>query len=421
MKWIIPITVLFVVSCKLIKPPVVISDPGGNPKYFNIQNHPELHQTLAAEYMVTKADGESELSIYPLSENGYEFDFVQPGVKGYAKMDQWAMDSARIYDNQYPDSSVFHHMSSIWLSKVNFEELRNTGKTKMAFRYDSLVEFHVKGITAQKIILQDTAYVIQAVEVVSQNPLYYFSFVPDAGYPLILKQDWVDKMELFSVQNRAPVYNDFTPGAGCVIHYNILEHFTEEYNVKLSNTEWSDSVVRFRMFGNFRGSEMNYNFDYHVKFRGSALQKPKFAMPVFSAIKGEKMEDTFNWIWLRGNEIQDIIQGKSNFLSIPHFAEYPGNPGDYEDTASYSEAVIAYNNSGKTKFEYQKYGRFYSTNYMFYGEDANDEQFLPSWRFYSPEERITIEVLANYRYPILLFYGDENVDINLVYARRNGE
>jgi hypothetical protein len=396
----------FLASCGIFKktqPP-----PTTQTMWFQDIPYPALHTSLILDYIHSDKGEDFDLAYFPLSNHGYQFDYKFGDLTGSFA----TPEMLRISGNQYAFlNEGFENDESGklmgWLSSRNFQEVRYTGKTVLGLGTDTAITFEFKGVSDYTVVLSDTNYAMKVVEMVGVEKPYYLSFAPDINYPLIVKLDMGIQQTLVGVQNTEPVYSDFEPGPGCVLQYRMIEAGVNEYEIRLQNFTWTSEEVKFNMSGTFASESYTYNFEYDVVYLGKALESPDFLTPVFSVIKGEKIEEANNWIFLRKNEISEIEKNKSAWLSVPHYADDPREiPDAYEDSSSYNEALHDFNESYHTQFYLDHLGRMEHTDFMYFDKDWDDNLLLGGLRLINQDLGMELIVLNKGQFPLLLYFND---------------
>jgi hypothetical protein len=161
------------------------------------------------------------------------------------------------------------------------------------------------------------------------------------------------------------------------------------------------------MSGKYSG-DYEYDFNYTIIFRDSVLKQPNFMVPVISAMKGEKVEES-NWVFLRKNEINKIQKEYVANMSIPHFGEDPRDyPEEYPDPKEYEAALKYYLNRDKTEMRLHAQGRVFHEPFVYYDKDLKEDAMLPALNI-SDEYGMNVMVLNRGPFPLLLYFNDQDI------------
>ncbi len=405
-------------ACKLFKPKEKTNPIPVKTDYFSEMAVPRVVKALALDYKVFSNGSYHDFSVFPRTDSAYECDYLVSGNQGYLFVQPGAVKNARRYNNYFgKDSLILTDMCAIWLTRLNYEELKHNGFSVMDFGHNTPDTFKVVGNDKVNISADDSAIWIPIVKLKSKKYNYTLDFIPNAKCPLIVNQSIGFTVNLEHAQLRESEYYNYTLGPKSVLRYSMLEYGTNEYNFTATNVLWTDTLVCFHIDGNYTGSP-SYNFEYDVFFRKDAVSNPVFAPPIFTAMSGKLVEDKENFIFLRKNEIESMQKTGAGFLTIPHFAPSLSDgdttgfsPEDIEDiNRKYAESYHTY-------FKLMRSGRLIHTGYYYTDEDDNSEKILPSLSFRNSDRDFEVQVLNTGKFPLLLYYNDDmQWEITLEYA-----
>lgn len=415
MRFLIP-ALFCLLSCGMLKKKPA-EEVQGPKAFFKSKSIPEIHESLMLYYALKSGGVDSDLSIYPKDNHGFAGDYAFEDSEGSFAQSRRERENGTDYflgtsDSVFADSSL-----NYWLSNKNYAELQKNGTTRMRLKDLGFLQFNFSKSHKVKIMLEDSLFEMPAIEINAVEKPCMLLFLPDPDYPLIIKMQGGQSLELVQIDNRLPDYMDFKLEKGAVLHYHILLQGSEETNVQLLTDTFYDSYLSFTAKGYFKGAEMNYDIENNLIYSGNAIKNPLFELPVFSPMTVTIKDDSSQWILFSSEAIQNIIKNGHGFLPVPHFAEYPGAPEDYEDSSSWTEARKAWDSSFTTEFTWQHFGRIPYTNFVFFRYDGAEEVTLPTWRFHNEEYHIDIEVLADKQFPILLYYNDGEAEVTMDFAR----
>lgn len=395
-----------------------------NQTAFQSVNYPLIHDLLAIDYVVSQNKEQTDFSVFPLSNAGYNFDFLYGGDKNTFKTLPANIQNKGRYwcnfENGVPESDG---NISLWLSKFDFMELMVKGSALLDLGLDGIVNFTVKGVSDFRFILSDTELIVKTVELIGSDKPYYISFIPDPDYPLIVHQEFSQKFTLSGGMIKEPEFSTFKAQKGVELQYKMVEAGVNEYEILLRNILWTNEKITFNVSGKYTSESYSYDFNYDVIFKGKAIHAPNFLIPVFSAIKGEKVEDEANWLFLNKKEIAACLKDDSAVFSIPHYADDPRDfPDEFEDSSEYHEALREFENSHRTMFYLDRLGRIKHAEYMYYDKDWNENLMLPVLTFKSYDYGMELLVHTAGEFPLLVYFDDGSMyEIILESARKSTE
>lgn len=366
-----------------------------------------LHTVIAYEYVISHGSDEAGFSIYPHSDTGFSFDYMYGADKGtfICTTDDRKSNRQYNYDLTGGVSGPGAGLSG-WLSAVNFAELQQTGETRLNISGPGDLTFRISGQSDYNLLIDDSTLNIPVIELRAVEQPYFLSFVPDPQYPLITRMEIGYTHYLASAISKQGPWSSFQPAEGMTLQYRLIESGVNEFEIRLRNTVWNSDEIRFDMSGSYTSPGYSYDFHYDMVYKGKAIASPDFLLPVFSAIKGEKIEESTNWIFLRKDEITRIENEFTGYLNVPHYADDPREfPDLYEDSTDYEEAMRYFKESYRTRFDLHRLGRMNLTDYLYYDRDWKDEAALPGLRLTS-DDGVELMVLNQGKYPLVLYYND---------------
>lgn len=366
-----------------------------------------LRQSLSFEYNSGTADYDV-LTVYPKTDMAYAADYRWDAEPGSFRVLDTAIRFARAYNFYFgPDSQRLDDCSSVWLTHRNFEELQTHGFTVIDFRSDGLDTLYFKSTDTTEVIMSDRSALLQTVTMVSSRTGSMVRFVPDPDYPLIVSYNIPGYFfYLNSVQDKPVVTDKIIPGEGMQLQYTLTEFGTNTYSIHLSNTIWTDTLIRFDVTGTYEGS-YTYDFDYVLEYRGKAVTQPEFEIPVIAAQSNTIRENVNNFVFLNPSELAALVKSGSGFLQVPHFAM---SPDDLDSGYSESERKLVkeqYDNAWHTKFRNNSHGK--SATGIFQYDPVNNAGSgnLAVYDLSSAEE-ISMQVAAGIKFPLVVYYNDHN-------------
>jgi len=422
-SWATMAFIFALTSCNLFKknPPKKPSPIPESRLFFKEASANALNKALALDYQVLSNGSTYDMSIFPLSETPYACDYLLSGNQGFLKVLDSASQFSRSYQNYFgKDSQILSTQSSIWLSKINYQELQMQGWTTMQMNAkEKLDTFRVIGNpNFIKVGGDDSDINLQAINVESAIYKNKLQFYPNINYPLILTQDFkLLGVKLTNVQNKESNYADFVPGSKCILRYLLTEYGTNTYKFTATNVFWSDTLQCFHIDGSYEGS-YTYDFEYDIYFRDKALSAPNFVVPVFSANGGKLTENKDHFFFFRKAEFDAMEKNGQGYLSIPHFAPSLEDG----DTTGFTEQEKRrtdqnFKESYHTQFGLMRTGRLIHTGYYFNDDNTGNEVVLPSLSLRNRQKEMEVQVLNRGKWPLLLYFNDNRQwEITLEYA-----